>query len=172
MNWWIPFVIPSKPYFSTSWVTESLLAYICKSIKVNFLKSLLGFKKSYLNSNIVLLLLVVTSVLPLLQCGNVIAITNASKLVLSQPLSLPSPVNPTVSIVAVDTAAKTHCLVWHCCKLIATVTDRAELLQLPLLVTVTIFGNIIVQNDLTMSVAMCTSAAMILIWFYSYLLQS
>jgi len=65
----------------------------------------------YVNSNIVLLLLVVTSVLPLLQCGNVIAITDASKLVLSQPLSLPSPVNPTVSVVAVDTTAKTHCLV-------------------------------------------------------------
>ena len=101
--------------------------------------------------------------MPLLQCGNVIAITNASKLVLSQPLSFPSPVNPTVSVVAVDTAAKTHRLVLHCCKLIATVPGRAQLLQLPLLVTVTIFGDIIVQNDLMVSVAMCTSAAIILI---------
>ena len=54
------------------------------------------------------LLLILTSVLPLLQCGNVIGITNANELVRSQLLSLPSPVKPTVSVVAVDTATKRH----------------------------------------------------------------
>ena len=51
-----------------------------------------------------------TSVFPFLQCWNVIAITNATTLILSQLLSLPSPVNSTVSVVAVDTAAKRHYL--------------------------------------------------------------
>ena len=56
--------------------------------------------------------------------------------------------------------------------LIANVTGRAQLLYLPLLVTGTTFGNIIEQNNLTVSVAMSASAAVILISFYSYLLQS
>ena len=69
-------------------------------------------------------------------------------------------------------AAKRHCP-YDIAADYVTVTGRAQLLlQLSLLVTVTIFGNIIEQNNLTVSVAMSTSAAIILISFHAYLLQS
>ena len=67
-------------------------------------------RSTYVLEKMVALPLLSPSVMPKLQCGNVIGVTTASTLLLSQLLSLPSPVNPTVSVVAADTAAKRHCL--------------------------------------------------------------